>query len=332
MKKQVYYDEKIDEIYRIANSIETLYRKLYKMEINGEKDSLEYQKTMDYLKIAKEVENDYYNNNFIGFDECSYYYDLIIEETDNKLEKDIDSIIVMRHDDEVVRRIVSKIRNKMVKSFDVIPINKLKKQTKYDDILASEVKLTNIFRSLDLCQYDTLSTFLIFLQLFILKTKNDNFIQKLIKTKYYISFINSEVESSLINNNFEISPFSIHNADFLACLNAIPYKDYYNTKDEYIFKEAYRQLFKLNAVKDLDYKIESKGLTAILRLCFLKSFLLQMKFKDLVETERDFRKIINGETNMKAFKNNDISKELLLRMFDDLDKDLEEKIVKVKYR
>lgn len=325
-----YNDEKIDDVYKLANSIQTIYHKLYKLELNNQKDSAEYNKLIDYLTIALEVEEEYYQKNFISFDESNYFYIKIVDEM-GKMDSDIDSIIKMNYNEETTRRILDKLRMKMGKAYDYIPRKNLKIQMKNDSILSSCVKLSNYVRTLIICSGETYETYLSFLQLFINKTKDEYYKNKLIRQKYYLSSISGKIEKKLLDNNFNILPVTIHNADFSACLNAIPYKEYFEAKDEYIFKEAYRQMFKLNKIKDVDYKTPSNGLVAISRLCFLKAFLLQMNLDDLINTERDFKKIINNQTNMKAFTKNNTSKKLLMQMFDDLEQDEKEKIIKIKY-
>ena len=53
----------LKRIIQITTSIETLYKKLFILEINGQKDTEEYKKTMDYLSIALDVEDNVYEEN-----------------------------------------------------------------------------------------------------------------------------------------------------------------------------------------------------------------------------------------------------------------------------
>lgn len=52
----------IENLIRIGSSIETLYKKMCNLEIEEKKDTDEYKKILDYLKIALEVESKQYAN------------------------------------------------------------------------------------------------------------------------------------------------------------------------------------------------------------------------------------------------------------------------------
>lgn len=326
MKKEI-CDEKIDDIYKLACSINKLYHELYSLEINNQKNDDNYNKIIEYLNIALEVENAYYEDNFNDFEECSACFTRIIDEMDKGIESDLDSIINMHYDDAVVRRILGRINRKMAMAPSFAVNNPLpKEKRKY-----SEQLFTNNLCSLVLCKSDVLHAFLSLLQTFIDKTKNEYYCDKLIHTKYYLSYLNKDVEETLKDNSFSISQKSLQNADYLYSLNNISTKDFYSAKNKYLMQQASRQLLKIIKVSDLEYKRERESLIVIMRLCFLKAFLLQMDNNHLIETQEIYKKIINQMANLSSFSSNNESKKIIYQIFEDIDKDRKDKIVKIKY-
>ena len=57
-----------------------------------------------------------------------------------------------------------------------------------------------------------------------------------------------------------------------------------------------------------------------------------MDLNDLLDTERDFKKIINGRVSTRIQQSSNISKNLINQMFQDLEKDELNRIVKVKFK
>ena len=260
-------DEKIDEVYKLGYSIEKLYKELCNLEMNGQKDTSEYQTYFDYLKIALEVEEDYYQRTFNTFDKSSQYFVKTFDAT-QIADNDIDSIIKQKYDDKVSRRIINRLKVQISKSYDYLPQNKIKKQIKHNKLLDTNLAMVNCFRSNILCNEECYLTFLSFLHIFISKIKKSYYKEMLIKTKYYIAYINRDVESALLDNNFNIYIPAIQNANFKAYLTAIPTNEYRHNKDEFVFKHAYREMLQLIKISDEDYQNTNIGLSAIIRLCF----------------------------------------------------------------
>lgn len=50
----------IKELLKLSSSISTLYKRLCDLEINGKESTLEYQKVLNYLEVAVEVEDKKY--------------------------------------------------------------------------------------------------------------------------------------------------------------------------------------------------------------------------------------------------------------------------------
>ena len=96
----------ITEIIKITSSIDTIYRKLYNLEINNKKDSNEYKELLGYLDISLEVEKKYYNK--INFNKCKLIINYLLEERmPCDPNSDLETIILQGNFNRVIRRIIS---------------------------------------------------------------------------------------------------------------------------------------------------------------------------------------------------------------------------------
>lgn len=102
--------ELIRSLLNVTKSISKIYDVLYELEINGEKDSAKYTKYLEYLNIALEVENKYYNN--MSVEQCLRVYKFI--ESDfmpKKYEDNNESIIFGVNTIGNARRIITTLDN-----------------------------------------------------------------------------------------------------------------------------------------------------------------------------------------------------------------------------
>ena len=99
----------VDSLMQISLSIGSLYSKLADLEIAGKKDSDEYRKTIEYLKISIETENEVLNSVF----SLGYKYSEIVEylrksKKEGKLQEDYESAIEEDMQNNFLIRILSK--------------------------------------------------------------------------------------------------------------------------------------------------------------------------------------------------------------------------------
>ena len=60
----------MEELVKIEDSISSLYQKMYELELEHKKETLEYQTLLDYLVIALDVEERKYNDLFTDGNEA----------------------------------------------------------------------------------------------------------------------------------------------------------------------------------------------------------------------------------------------------------------------
>ena len=93
----------IGDLINITSSIKSLHDKLFILESKGKKNSDEYNKILDYLKISIEVENKIYNQLNISNAENIFNY-----------------LIKSENDKEIIKRIINNINTQFIFDEDFI--------------------------------------------------------------------------------------------------------------------------------------------------------------------------------------------------------------------
>ena len=175
------YKLSIEKILMISNKILVIYNNLYNLEINNQKNSLDYNKNINYLDIVLELENNFYQK--LNPKLISFYLHFL---DPNRILKNLSDYHLIIND---LNQIYPKKRiyNRLLE----IQNNYLKE--KYDDINYKEISLLQ--RTL---KEDINKLFLYYEE----KEFNNNskFKDTFTMTKYILSYLNKDIENSLKDN------------------------------------------------------------------------------------------------------------------------------------
>ncbi len=332
MKKTNLMDEDykwLEKIIKISTSIEKLYKEIFVLEINGQKDSETYKKNMDYLNISLEVESKIYENvtfNYLKYDELISYLT-------NQLPSNIldmpECIIERDYRERVIRRIIYNL----LAQLQEIALKKYKVELP-DDILnfASQFGVFNLNQIANITIYfdneikkslgkDFLTGYLIFLQEFINNDNFNDFQKDLIKSKYNVSFLNKHIESEFKNNNFQIPDVFYPNSSLVPDFSRINSNIYIDLKDSYSFRQAIYQISKLIETSNQDYQDYNQKLTSILRECLIRATFLFMSNEKLEDLNYQFHEYLESDEYRKKSLNNKISEEIIINCFNNIKKD-----------
>lgn len=328
--------ELVDSIIQVTNSINTLYKKLFELEINNLKDTDEYRKYIQYLNMAIELENSYYDKlttlqgikilNFLVYDKFP----------ENNLS-DIESIILRKTDDPIIRRILVALdyllENYQQENFEqLFKISEQDVMFKDEDLdklpdsfvyayygLTDELYLKllrNKYVVDNVHQEEILKNFLVFVEEIKQDKGNSKYKNELIKVKYDISFNNKNVEQTLLDNNFNMEKPLIYSSNHYLDIVGLE-KDIYNLLKDYRgFKLSVNQIDELLRIKDLDYEKEDNQLIALLRNTILRSIFLSLSDECVTHINKQYK-----EENISNSEQMKISKEILLKTFGKIKKD-----------
>ena len=226
----------VESLIRISYAIEGLYQKLYRLELEGKKNSDEYHKILEYLDMSLEYEEELYQDKKINALLARDLIDLIIHHyLSSKITSDIESIITRKYENAYLRRVVNKL-TRIMKN-DYFGMNQIVKGDvfetwKSDDI---EYKLC-CFNIHNIMMNDFIARVLIIIEEEILKTTNIKLKQKLILDKYLISFIYSYNEEDNIYEHFDFTAKAVENAKLMGYLSGLKEIEFRNIENALLIK------------------------------------------------------------------------------------------------
>ena len=309
----------LKRLINISRMIEDLYSKLYNLELNNEKDSSEYQKYLDYLKLVLEMEKEEYLKLNLNEDKISRYFEYINDAYN--LEKDLtdmESIIIGDFKKRVIRRIMSRFvyylpnRNEVLIYFLESEIKDIIKSVlKKDNI--NEADLNNYLASVNKIDTDLYYVFLKFINDAYLDKNNTFFKDELLKAYYNIIYLEAEVEDKMINNNFHLE----ENINVSSLSNEAKLIQ----KDK-LFSLSYNLINSLLNVSDEQFSFEKVMREVIIRECLLRSSLALIDESDYEMLHNYYLDTINDQEYQNKFKFDKICKGIIANTFN---KALEEK-------
>ncbi len=326
----------IENLIKITNSIEDLYDKMYELEIANKQNSEEYQKLIEYLKIAVGVENNIYLNLKLKTCKCiTLIKYLMNDKFPCNFHANLESIMNCDYKDRVIRRIINILLNEIVmhsstsinfaKNEDLMNIFKCFVTYDVNDTLI--LKVSNYIKVQHIFENSLFDYYLTYLNKLIDDEKYDSFKNDLISSKYNLSFINKSVENKMIYNKFSICD-KIYDTDIMTsvysdCKLNIQIKDHFGT---YILINQAGQLFEIDDNKYLD---PSNIITSLLRDCLIKSLLLFLSDDTLKNSYLAFYETVNDKKYTEFYKNYTISRNIIERNFKDVKR--EKKKIKFNY-
>lgn len=199
-------------LINISRMVEDLYQKLYNLEINNQKESLEYNQYLEYLKMVLEMEKEAcLKLDLNDYDKISRYL-MFIDSTYNltKDTSDLKSVIRGNYEKRVVRRLVAKITYNIPHKNEFLgytfhdEISKNIKQIFNKTVLLDE-DINNYVQDLNNVNNNLYIMFLnIVYQAYL--DKNNSFIKEdLLKTYYNLIYLNPSLEIKMLDTKFSIS-------------------------------------------------------------------------------------------------------------------------------
>ncbi len=308
--------KKLNELIRITNSINTLYKKLEELETKNEKDSPLYNQTIEYLKIAMQVEDNKYTELCLTKEKSKTLINYILKELIKKdFFNNVNSILNKDYDNRILRRILNNLSKEYLKY--KIDINFLtkdglpKKESKYaklQDFINNDLQVQNNFEE------EMVRFYIEFLEDAIENEKNFTIREDLIASKYFSSFIFKSIENSMLENNFSKGSIII-NSLFEADWCDIPKERYDILRGNYAIPYAVEEIMKLLEVKDSLYQDVNMRSLGKIRQYFLRAIFLFLDDETLTEINLSFHETLESEEFKRIYKDDIIGKSLIKDCF-----------------
>lgn len=321
----------IENLIKVTSSIDSIYRKLYDLEINGRKYTEEYNKLIEELKISIEIEKKQYKDCNLNYWKCvAWNYYFLNKKVPIDFTNNIENVMEQDYNYRIIRRILNTLENIMNLDFKSIkralPLDiekKLKQLGIYnnDKFLSKLVDSSSeVIYSLEL---DILNAYLNFLEEFKTKNEYEYLKKELINSKYNLSFIKKKIESDMISNNFEVSDTIYINSKFYADLVYLDFKSYNDLRNSYGEEKVINQIIKLLEIGDMDYSDSNKICTSVLRQCLIRAILLTMENDMISKINSKYCKYIQDNKYMQKHSDDRISRQLIDNCFNNIEKDRE---------
>ena len=272
--------ETLEELAKVANSINTIYNTILKSELESFESEEKYQTYLsvketylNYLKIAKEVEDETYGK--LLAEECLDILEALMKRiTVNKKEtpneKDINCRIIERLENKLL------CENKQAKFFDSATLSEILEVFTIEDIKEELDEFLKIgFNTFQIAEELSI-TFITFCQRALDDKNNYHLNAELLKAKYSTIYGSNYLENKLIETNFCVNSSTFLKSRFDDKTPTNKSKEYKNIKNKRCISIVNQQVLDLLETPDEAYtnkKVESQTL---LKQLWIKSALALM--------------------------------------------------------
>ncbi len=324
MYNEAQYDIFIDKLLKVIESIESVYDRLYELEISGQENTEQYLDYVNCLREYVKLENKIYCEANLSLDEATEIANYIIEEKlPSDFTNDTDSITDQNYENKRLRRIVSHLVHMIMYHYQ--NVGKMISDDLIDTLTKSSIKnpeqlvSESIISSIELqstLENDNNNSFLYFLQRTIDKTNDSNIKNQLITNKYYSIFINKTLESQLLGDNFTMPSTLKLNVDSIAHLDNMDPNFFLTTKEAYGMTEAGHQMSILMESRDSDYSDEKNEIGLLIRKAIIRGGLLFLSENTISKMKRQFMHFSEGKDFKRRNPQHQIGKNAVINCFE----------------
>lgn len=284
-----------DAIFRVTETIERLYDGLYDLEIKGLKNSEEYNRKLNLLKIFLKQEEQLYND--VKFDKNKVYSWLKyikIAKNVGCLGNNFDSVIYGKYENKTIRRIY----NKLYKELHIINLNigdylnngftfvSLGDENNSNlEKLIYNLAITYKDKIEEEVDRDFKKTVFAILNEYVNDQKYLAVRDKLIYTKYYFSFIFSKSEEYMLRHSFSVP----NDTYLLAQMESSNLGDLFTESFDDV-KDDFCNDFANKYIKMLIVEFENMNSVVEILMCkiFIRALLINMSYDRIKELKDDF--------------------------------------------
>ena len=158
---------------------------------------------------------------------------------------------------------------------------------------------------------------------FINDPKYAKFREPLLRSKYYLAYINPSLEEGLLSNGFEIPETFYSGAQFAANITGTNNLALEMMQDVYGFPIAIENIGELLTTSDEELMDYNKATTAILRQCILRSLFLYLSTDRIKTLNVSFQQLLDDDDYKGMHPDGQKSEELIAECFEAADRDRE---------
>ena len=314
--------ELLEKIKNVTSSIESLYKKMYELEISGKQESEEFNTILGYLRIVLETENKMYQDASLTTQKSAALADYILDSLPDDFLNDNESIVNRDYSNRTLRRILNTFISKVISDYDGVKQMLPEELTEIISLLGmpnpDEVLSKSVYGGIELrkaFEKDILNGFLIFLKGFINKKGYESFKDSLIGCKYNTIFVNKSLEDDLLQSKFELSETIYMNSRLAADITQTDLEVYEALKDTHGADEAVCQISELLVMSDEDFEKNENIIVSVLRQCFMRSAFLLMGDEAIANINYQFHEFIEDKKYLDKHPDDQTGPNVVIKCF-----------------
>lgn len=312
----------IESFLQSSHKINTIYEKLYNLEINNQKNSKEYLNLIKELKEEINIENNKYQKANLTIEQKTKIIELLSTNPNSSKTDSITTIINQSDNDTITRRIFNILVNQTIVNIDYtknnIPTELLELLNNFGlslDDNKTYTEITNYSKIQLAINNDINSIFLVILQETLNLWKYSKYKNNLLKALYSTSFINKDIEKELLNNNFNI-PNNIYLSSKLVNDLLKSNSNIYNIINTLLVEpQIEKHIINLLEIKDSEYNNPSINISSILTECYIRSLLTFLNDDRINHLKNQFLYLISNPIYLKNHANDRISQDSIMNCF-----------------
>lgn len=309
----------LEKLLEISNNVGNQFDKLCTLEINNQKNSIQYKQALLELTRAINIENETYQN--IHLDYQQYY----------KFTRLLSSQINTGMFDIKPTNSIAIYQNRNIKRVINILVSIMQQNKKFlesiiqDDLITTISNITNNITKRDLIKglehniqvqssldTDINSIFLSILEELITQREYQEYKQELIKIKYCIATTNKELEIFIIENKFNIPNIIYTNSKIINELLKEGELSYDIIRITELKAKAQTVINKLLRIKDSEYNNPFTYINSIINCCYLRALLSLMTNTEINDFNEEFH---NKIEYLKEYSKDRISENMIISCF-----------------
>lgn len=221
----------LDELIKISQSIYSCYEKLINLELNNKKSSDEYRKILDYITLALETEKEKYQSLNLDVNKCLLYKEYLCSDEMHEDYYYSNDFAITEQDEDykiIIRRVIINILDYITANdLSVFPSQVFSLLENFGINNAEQILTNKYNTSVAIIQSfdkEIFFNFILMINKLFGKEKLLIYKENLLKVKYNTIFLNKDIESEMLIQNFNMNN-QIFDSDII--------KKYYNINDYY---------------------------------------------------------------------------------------------------
>ena len=294
--------ELVERMKEAASSVEMAYKGLYTLEVNGQKDSKEYNSIFKQLKRAISAEGKIYESSDLSFSKCHTLINFVVGfKAPSDFSMDNEGVILQDFDNMALRRVLNNLIYKMFHDEnnvkELIP-DEVMKALEFLGIEDSEQQITSsAINSSELqksIERDINNSFLFFIQECIDNKDFETIKDRLIQSKYYTSFINKTSEEDMLERRFNAGKDFYLYSRFVADVTKIGIEPYAIVRNHKSTEVLTSQISEMLDNNDEDLDEDENYISFVLRQCMARAALLNMDEESIADVNSTFHDYIES--------------------------------------